>query len=161
MALTDKKEAAAKVFDILCASLDHNDWHYKKYDDEDGLRITCTARGDDLPIDLEIRVDEERRMVMLLSRLPFKMAEDKLLDGAIAVSAANYKLANGCFDYDIKSGFLAFRMTCSYVENTLSEELFQYMLLCSASTVDEFNDKFFMLSKGMLSIEAFLTSINE
>ena len=38
----------------------------------------------------------------------------------------------------------------------LGEELFNYMVMLAAGTVDDYNDKFLMISKGMWSIEDFL-----
>ena len=45
--------------------LDDNDWNYEK--DEDELVIRCSARGDDLSMDLKIEIDAERKLVILLS----------------------------------------------------------------------------------------------
>ncbi|MCM1364992.1 MAG: YbjN domain-containing protein [Faecalibacterium sp.] len=149
---------ARKTFKTLCNFLDNDDWHYEK--DEEKLTVECTARGDDLPIDYSIEIDAERELVFLLSRLPFKVSEDKRLDAAIAVSIINDRLANGCFDYNIKSGFLAFRMTNSFRDSELGEELFSYMIISSGITVDKYNDKLFMLSKGMLTLEKFIEDLN-
>lgn len=79
---------------------------------------------------------------------------------AMAVVVANYGFADGSFDYNISDGTILFRLTSSYRESTLSEELFEYMLLVSATTVDKYNDKFFMISKGMLTIQQFIESEN-
>lgn len=40
----------------------------------------------------------------------------------------------------------------------LCKELFEYMLMVSAATIDEYNDKFLMIAKGMISFEQFLES---
>ena len=53
---------------------------------------------------------------------------------------------------------ILFRLTSSYRESILSEDLFEYMIMIAASTVDVYNDKFFMISKGMLSIQQFIES---
>ena len=53
-----------------------------------------------------------------------------------------------------------FRMTNSFMESKLGEEAFAYMLFCSCQVIDEYNDKFLMLAKGMVSIEQFLSSLN-
>jgi hypothetical protein len=47
-------------------------------------------------------------------------------------------------------------MTTSYIESLLGEAVFKYMLACAAQTIDAYNDRFFMLSKGMLSVEQFI-----
>jgi len=157
MAELKKLEQAKSVFATLCQTLDHEEWKFKK--NEEKLSVECGARGEDLPIDISINVDADRMLVLLISHIPFVIQEDKRLDVAIAVSAINNMLVDGCFDYDVTSGHMFFRMTNSFIESKLSEDVFTYMLYCSCKTIDEYNDKFLMLGKGMLSIEQFLASL--
>lgn len=152
-----KLEQAKNVFQTLCAALDKDDWHYKK--DEEALTIECGARGEDLPMEILVKVDVNRMLVMLLSKIPFQIAEDKRLDVAIAVSVINNMLVDGSFDYDVASGRIFFRMTNSYIESTMGEEMFRYLVYCSCKTIDSFNDKLLMLSKGVLSLEQFIQSV--
>ena len=56
---------------------------------------------------------------------------------------------------------MMFRMTSSYRESTLCEELFKYMIMVASSTVDGYNDKLFMLAKGMITIQQFIENVNE
>ena len=150
-----KIEQAKVTFDTLCQTLERLEWSYKK--DQDNLSIECGAQGEDLPMKININVDIDRMLIMLISHMPFTITEDKRLDVAVAVSAVNAALIDGSFDYDITSGYVLFRMTNSFVENTISEEVFSYMLHCSCQTIDEYNDKFLMLSKGLISTEQFLS----
>ena len=155
--MADKKlERAQKVYGTLCSTLDSHEWHYKK--DEEKLSIDCGAQGEDLPMEITIKVDAERQLIMLLSHLPFVISEDKRLDVAIAVSAVNDKLVDGSFDYNIADGHMFFRMTSSFIESEIGNELFTYMLMVSCHTIDEYNDKFLMLGKGMMSIEDFISN---
>ncbi len=146
---------AKEAFDTLCQLFDKFKWHYKK--NEDDLSIECGIQGDDLPMEINVNVDADRRLVMLLSHMPLIVQEDKRLDAAVAVSAVNNILVNGCFEYDITSGHMFFRITNSFIESKISEEVFAYMLFCSCQTIDKYNDKFLMLAKGMISIEQFLS----
>lgn len=148
---------AREVFQTLCRALDSENWQYKK--DEQAMRLECSARGDDLPMDITVKVDAERMLVVLFSHMPYVIPEDKRLDVAIAVSAINNDLVNGCFDYDITTGKMYFRMTNSIIESRVGAELFRYMVYCSCGTIDEYNDRFLMLGKGMLSLEQFLSAI--
>lgn len=152
----EKLERAQKVYGTLCSTLDSHEWHYKK--NEEKLSIDCGAQGEDLPMEITIKVDAERQLIMLLSHLPFVISEDKRLDVAIAVSAVNNKLVDGSFDYDIAAGHMFFRMTSSFIESDIGNELFTYMLMVSCHTIDEYNDKFLMLGKGMMSIEDFISN---
>ena len=157
MADAAKQAQAEIIFEGFCQMLDQEKWHYKK--DPEKLTIECGAQGDDLPMELNIHIDAERLLILLISHLPYKIQEDKRLDVAVAVSSVNNILVDGCFDYDIASGNLFFRMTNSFRDSMLGADLYKYLVYCSCQTIDEYNDKFLMIGKGMLSIEQFLTNI--
>lgn len=157
--MADQKnlEQAKITYNTLCQALDKHEWRYTK--DEEKLSIECGAQGDDLPMEITINVDADRMIAILISHMPFMIQEDKRLDAAIAVSTINNMLVDGSFDYDVTSGHILFRMTNSFLESKIGEEVFTYMLFCSCHAIDEYNDKFLMLSKGMISIEQFLATL--
>ena len=139
--------------------LDAREWHYEK--DEEKLVIHSGVKGDDFPVEFIIAVDAEREVVRFLSKLPFSIPEEKRVDCAIAVCVANNGIVNGNFDYDINDGSIIFRLTTSFKSGSvLSEDLFEYMILASAHTVDRYNDRFFMLGKGMIDIQQFIQQDN-
>ena len=121
------------------------------------LRVECSAKGDDLPMDIKIRIDSDRQLVVLLSHLPFVVSEDKRIDGAVATCYVSNKLADGSFDYDISDGSVAFRITASFANSDIGMDLIKYMIGCSSLTVDEYNDKFLALTKGLISITDFIS----
>ena len=98
------------------------------------MGISCTARGDDLPIDVVISVDPERMIVLLLSDLPFIVSEEGRFDMAVAVNALNYKITVGNFDYDMESGRTLFRMTQCFADSVIGEGALLYMLCSSIGT---------------------------
>ena len=151
-------QKAKEVFGTLTKMLDTRDWKYEKH--EDKLLIKSGVKGDDLPVEFIVVVNPRNEVVQFISAMPFNMPEDKRVDGAIAVCAANYGLVDGSFDYDLRDGEISFRLTSSYRESTLSEDLFEYMIMVSASTVDQYNDKFFMIAKGMMTVQQFLEQEN-
>lgn len=148
-------QRAKTVYEALCGNLDGHKWRYKKNEDE--LSIECGAQGDDLPMELTIQVDADRQLILLLSHLPFVISEDKRLDLAVAVSVANSRIVDGCFDYDVRTGHMFFRMTNSFIESEIGDDAFSYMMYCSCRTIDDFNDKFLMLAKNMMSLEQFIS----
>lgn len=151
----EKKLKQAKVtFDALCEMLDEHGVHYEKNTDE--LFVHFYMNGDDIPMEVVAAVDAERDLVRILSPLPFAFSEAKRLEGAIATCQANYRMADGSFDYNFRDGKILFRMTSSYKESLLSKELLGYMIACSAFTVDNYNDKFLMIDKGLLSLDDFI-----
>ena len=145
---------AKETYATLCKMLDNRDWHYDKM--EDDLVIKSGIKGDDFPIEFIMRVNARNEVVSFISWMPFNVDESKRIDIALAVCAANYGLVDGSFDYDLSDGSILFRLTSSYKNTVLSEDLLEYMLMVSATTVDEYNDKFFMISKGMMTIQQFL-----
>lgn len=149
-----KMERAKKVYATLCEALDERNWKYEKVDDE--LLVHFTVNGDDLPMQYIIFADVDRQLLRLLSPLPFDMSEDKRIDGAIAACHATYGLMDGSFDYDLSNGEIAFRMTSAFLDNELPVSVVQYMIDFAGYVVDKFNDKFFALNKGFLTIEKFL-----
>ena len=157
MAEQEQLAQAKATFETLCKALDNHKLRYQKH--EETLSVECGIQGDDLPMEFDIRVDAKRMLIMVLSKLPAKIKEEKRLDVAVAVSAINNMLADGCFDYDVASGNMFFRMTNSFLGSTIGEEVFAYLLFFACEVIDAYNDKFLMLSTGMLSLEQFLQSL--
>lgn len=153
MAEQDMRKAV-EVYETLCSMLDNINWKYDKI--EEKLMIKSGVKGEDLPIDFIVVVKPRNQVVQFISSMPFNMPEDKRVEGAIAVCTANYGIVDGCFDYDLSDGQILFRLTSSYRDSLLSEALFEYMVMVSASTIDKYNDRFFMLAKGMISLEQFI-----
>lgn len=149
-------QAAKAVYEMICEMLDDKELKYARHDDD--LVISCGVRGEDLPIDLLFMVRGDRQIVQLISPLSFKIDEDKRLDAAVAVAVANYGLVNGSFDYDISDGEIRFRMTQSFIEHMPCKEVFHYMLLAAYSSIDQYNDLFLMLNKGLMTLEQFITA---
>jgi hypothetical protein len=151
-------EKAREIYDSLIRMLDERDWKYDKY--EDKLMIKSGIKGEDLPIEFLMVVRPKQQVIQLLSHVPATMPEDKRVEGALAVCVANNGLVNGSFDYDVGDGTITFRLTTSYRETVLSADLLEYMIMVSAGTIDDYNDKFFMISKNMMSIQDFIEKEN-
>lgn len=158
MADETKLLKAKKVFCDLCAALDDQDLRYEK--DEEALEVSLIGRGEDLPIKLDITVRADRMKLDVISSMPVTFSEEKRLDGAIAASVINNCLVDGSFDYDVKTGDMYFRMTNSFIDSEPGAELFMYLVRCSFSTIDDYNDKLLMLAKGIISLEKFIEMIS-
>jgi len=155
----DKFVAKAKeVYAILCQALDNRNWTYEK--EEDKLLVHFGVNGDDLPMQFIMFVDPDKQLITSMSPLPFKMSEEKRIEGAIATCVATFGMADGGFDYDLSSGRISFRITASYRNSDIGDGLFQYMMSCACAMVDEYNDKFLAIDKGMLSIADFIQERN-
>ena len=156
----EKKTALAnRVYGTICTVFDQKGWKYKKT--EEKLQVSIGFRGEGLSTDFVIFVDVERQLVRLLSPLPFKMSEEKRIDGAIAVCAASDGLADGSFDYNIETGGITFRMTACFRDSEVTEELILYMVLCASGTVENYNTKFLALSKGNMDVKTFIEDLQK
>lgn len=149
-----KMERAKKVYNTLCTAIDKRDWTYDREDED--LIVRFNVSGEDIPMSFILIVDADRQLVRLLSPIPFNMGEDKRMDGAIATCVASYGFINGSFDYDLEDGSIVFRLTQSFRGSDVSEEVLQYMISLSCSVVDNYNDRFMALNKGLLSITDFI-----
>ena len=154
MADATKMKQAKTVYETFCKALDARKWKYEDHP-EDRV-ITFSYMGEDIPMNFVAFIDEDRQLVRMLSRLPFTFAEDHRVDGAVATSYINFKLADGSFDYDYFTGEVIFRLTATFIESLVSEELLFYMVACSCYTVDKYNDKLLMVAKGMLPVDRFI-----
>jgi hypothetical protein len=110
-------------------------------------------------MDMMMVVRDERQVVQLISPMPFRVPDDKIIDLAVAIAKVNDRLLNGSFDLDLSTGRISFRITESYIDSILGKGLFEYLLVVAMHTVDDYNDKFMMISKGLISIENFLESM--
>ena len=146
---------AKDLYDRMCKYLEEKGWKFKK--EEDDLIIHFMISGDDIPMIMILKIDSDRELVRLTSPLPFSFDEDKRIDGAVATCYVSNKLADGSFDYDISDGSVAFRITASFANSDIGMDLIKYMIGCSSLTVDEYNDKFLALTKGLISITDFIS----
>lgn len=159
MANDNAMQIAKANYAALCKMMDNRGWHYTP--DDEKLIITCSFSGEDIPMKFLLHVRADREVVSLVSFLPFKMPEDKRIDGALAVTVANHGMVNGCFDYDLSDGEVMFRLATAFHDTVLSEEVYRYMILVAASTVDRYNDRFLMLAKGKSDIKQFIEEEND
>ena len=83
-------------------------------------------------------------------------ADDKLVDAAYATVVANHGLVFGHFDLDLSDGSITYTMSDSYKDSELGEGFFLFMLSAALPITDRYNDKFFMLSKGMIDLKKFI-----
>lgn len=150
----EKKNKAALLYRQLCKNLDDRNWTYEKNEEDMGVIFTVT--GEDLPMHYMINVDAERQLIRVISPMPFTFSEDKRMDGALAICIANYGMADGGFDYDVKEGLVTFRLAVCFAGDTVvGDELFNYIVNLPCAMVDFFNDKFMALNKGLIDINKF------
>lgn len=154
MAYELKTALAKQTYRTLLNAIEANGWTCSHNDAQ--LNLNFGVHGDDLDMEFYVLVDAEQQIVRLISRLPFKFPGDKIVDGAIATGIANYALIDGNFDLDIVRGDVLFRMTTGFQSSVVSKEVFINLVNYAAWAVDKFNDKLFMVSSGMMSVNDFI-----
>ncbi len=154
MSQQQKKENTQKAIRGFCKMMDSLGWKYELKEEE---RLILTgSEGEEMNISLKMVFIEELELITVLSTLPFEVPKDKRLDLAVAVCDVNNRLANGTFDLNISDGTIICRLCNSYAGSELSEEVYKYLLFGACHMVDEYNDKFYMLSKGITDLKGFL-----
>ena len=146
--------AAKTAYNAIIAMMESDNLKYSKDDNE--LRIDTGFTTDDIDVRITFLVDAERELVRLFSGLPFKFGEDKRVEGAVATCVANHGMVDGAFDYDFSDGEILFKMADSYRGADFTEENARYLLKVALSTVDNYNDRFFALAKGIMTIADFI-----
>lgn len=147
------EKQAQEIFMRFCNYLKKVNWQFDTDTTNGNFIILASARGEDLPMNLIVQVDPQRQLISLFSNMPFNMDKEKLLEGAVATSIINHLLADGSFDYDVHDGSILFRMTTSWRGGLISDEVFEYLMIVACKTIDDYNDKLLMISKGAMSVD--------
>lgn len=150
------QEEGKKVFQTICNMLDARQWKYRA--DEEKLAVDFGVTGEDLPMRMAFRIDEENQLVRLISPI-MNIPEEKRAEVAVLICAINYMITDGKIEYDIRDGELLYSATVCYRGSQLGAELFDYMLRMACLIVDEYNDKLLLYCKGKLSFDSFMEDI--
>lgn len=155
----EKKRNAKEVYNGFCRMLDSKGYRYEK--DDENMSINTSFRGDDLSMPLIVRINADAQLITVLSQMPFMIKREKLGEAAIALCAVNDRIVDGSFDFKLEDGRILFRLAHAFDGSVLGAEAFEYMLICSVSTIDEYNDKLLALNEGKMSLDAFIKFVNE
>ncbi|MBO7177478.1 MAG: hypothetical protein J6V69_00080 [Clostridia bacterium] len=150
---------ANSIYNSLCSYLEKKNLSFKR--DEENLSAFLTFETNDIPIEIIVDVDTELQIISLLSFLPFKMDENKLIEGSIATSCVNCCLIDGSFDYDVDTGTICFRISSSFLESLIADDVFHYMFTIAINTIDDYNEQFLFLNKDKIKIDEFLNLLKD
>lgn len=151
---------ALQVYEMAQNVLKEMDMDYSK--DDTCMRIGSVFQGEDIPMEVSIRVCDEAHSMFFTSYMSTDIPPQGRIDGAVAVVETNYRLPEGMyFDYDMADGSICFRTVIRYKDSVISEKLIKEMLDISLEAIDRYNDKFDMLAKGMYTLEQYLNIIKK
>lgn len=139
------------VFKSITDHLTNNEFKFDRDDEE--LSIEMIVRGSDLPMEVRFRVIDERKVMRLISLLPFRVPQEKRADMAGVICRINDQLLNGCFDFNLEEGVVIFRLTQIFQGSLIGDETIRYMLALSFTTIDEYNDKLFMFTQDKMTAD--------
>lgn len=151
---------AKKVYDAMVAALKKKDWKFVETEGKE-LAVISEYHGEDLKINFTLKIDPDWHILQFYSKLPFIVGRERRFDVAIAVCAVNYSLVCGCFDYNIDSGQLIFRLSSSFSDCEVGDDFFWDTLAIGLMSTDKFNEKFLMLCKNVITLEDFIKDINQ
>lgn len=155
----EKMRNAKETYSGFCSMLDKRGYHYER--DDEKLAIHTSFRGDDLSMPLTVRVTPNAQLISIFSQMPFVIKREKIGEVALALCAVNDSIVDGSFDFKIDDGRVLFRIAHAFDGSVLGEEAFEYMLNCSVSTIDRFNDKLSDLNDGRMPLDQFIKFVTE
>lgn len=132
-------------YETLCAVLSRNDIDYERNDDN--LCVKCSVSGEDIQLNFAFAINPSKMLITLYSPVPVKVKKEKFADMALAVCIINNGLTDGCFCFDPNDGTVFLKMTSSFCDTNVSEELFEYMLSVAADIMDDYFPKINHIAK--------------
>lgn len=121
-------------------------------DEQKGV-IVVGFNGEHGPVHLMARVNEQRKVLFLLFRLPLAVPEERRVEMSEATTRANYGLSIGCFEMDLRNGELNFKVSVPTDEATLSLSQFRRCMGAAGSTIDYYMPAFFQVVFNDMSAE--------
>ncbi len=153
-----KKERADAVFSCFCAYLDGKNYKYGK--DESERSIVLQLTGEDFPMTVLFKVEEENERTFVFSKIPFEVQKEKLVDLVMATTYINQVLAVGTFCVDLDNDY------CSYESNEIftglsgfGEAYAEQVILSAFSAIEKYNDKLFAINKGLMTVKEFAAQL--
>lgn len=157
--MEEKKLAAAKAaYQTLCKVIESHNWYYEK--EEENLAIETQFRGNDLTLQLRIRVDAPHQVIILNSKLPFNVQKEQAVNIAAAINYINKNISDGAFNFNLQYGSIYFRCTEFFAESLISDDVFDGLIQKSLREVDRYNDYLLYLSTGVKSVDDFIAYAN-
>lgn len=123
------------------------------------LELEHTVNADMLEVfftvrDMRLRmvVDPVRCLVRLRTPIT-NLPEDKRPGGAIIVTAINYSLIAGKFDYDVRDGEVCYEHSIYYRDGILSIAMIEYLIDIVSDSTDCYDDHIRAYGDGTESME--------
>lgn len=149
----EMNKRSKEIFGQIAERLDARKIRYEKGTHSNGYCFHFFFKGEDLPMEFNLLVDSGRQLLRLISILPFTFQSGKTEEAALAVCAVNGTMKRGCFVFDPESGGVTFRINNTFLECLLDMDVLDGLLREALIAVDKYNDRFFKLNAGLMSVE--------
>lgn len=147
------------AYQCIKGYLDKHNLRYNE-DNDSKSAFYLTFETKDFPIQNKISVMEKPNLLSLYSYFDFEVEEEKRVETLMGISMINFELSSGCFDFDLNTGHIIFRIqTCYPKSGQVEDEFIDYLLMLTNHIVDYFNDKLFFLISGKSSLEDFYQQV--
>lgn len=113
-----------------------------------GLAMANFNSGQEGPIQMLARVDDDRKVMGLSFRLPITVPDDKRSLMAEAVTRANFNLIVGSFEMDMDDGELKYKVTVPLDDAQLSLAQYRHCMRASLSTIRRYLPDFYRIVFG-------------
>lgn len=142
-------------YETLCGVMEKNDIYYER--DDKHLCVKCSVNGQDTQLNFAFIINPSKMLITLYSPMPIKVKKENSANVALAVCMINNSLSDGNFCFDVSDGTVFFKMTSSFCDINVNEDIFEYMLSVAADTMDDYFRKINQIAQ---SEEAFFENEN-
>lgn len=157
--IDEKTRNARETFKTFCETLEEKELSYQPSEEE--LGVSCTLVWEGVPLTLDVHFETDTQLVLIESLFPFPVPAEREKQMSLAVCTLNKMVIDSFFVYDAKTGSVAFRLAHSYKKSIFTEKTFDYLLLCSFSTIVEYGEYLDGLSTGSMSLDEFIEVVTK
>ncbi len=142
-----------EVMQSLMEELDKNEFRYTF--DKERMVLESGLTSDGTSVKIKVLFQGGGSVIYFLIPFPFNIKEERRAEAAVATCTLNYKVLLGSFSYDFRDGEIHYEYS-QLVENSIisGEDLYTVLITCLKTALKNY-DKFYMLSKGMIELNAF------
>ncbi|MCM1260415.1 MAG: YbjN domain-containing protein [Prevotella sp.] len=153
----NKKRQAKTTFTVVCKALDAFELDYRHH--EDTLKAVFRYEAEQTTFDVQIQIDSNRSLILVHSPQNILIPYEKRKMMAGAITAINYTLNIGGFDYDFTTGKMYFRAVTPFQNSIIGLETIQDLLATVVNTVEKYSPKIIQLVDGVISLQDFMMQL--
>lgn len=151
MADENRNRLAKTTFTTICQALDMFELDYRHH--EDTLKAVFRYVAEQTIFDVQIQIDSQRSLILVHSPQNISIPFEKRKMMAGAITAINYTLNIGGFDYDFTTGKMYFRAVTPFQNSIVALETIQDLVATVVNTVEKYSLEIVQLAGGEISLQ--------